>query len=136
MADVSQTPANVRAGTGAVVSHVQAGEAFSAGQPVYLSSTDGKYYKCDANDSSKIGIKGIAVTGASADEDYFVVQTGGECNIGGTTVKGYIYIVSATGGIAPSADLASGWYPVVVGVATDTSGNLELILENGSEAVA
>lgn len=136
MAAVSQTPANVRSGAGAITSVVKAGEAFDAGQPVYLSSSDGYYYKCDADDSSKIGIKGMALTGADAQGDEFVIQTGGKCNIGGTTAAGIIYIVGSGGGIHPAADLASTWYPIVLGFGKDTSGTVEMINKNGSVAVA
>jgi hypothetical protein len=133
MADLTQTPANVRSGTGARIQTATAGEAIAAGDALYQSSD--KWYKCDANDANKIAISGMAVVGASADGDSFVVQTGGKFNIGATTAKGLIYIVSATQGIAPHTDLASGWYPIIVGVADDTSGTLTLVLKNGGYTV-
>lgn len=136
MAQVAQTAANVRAGAAAVTAVELAGEAFSAGQPVYLSSADGKYYKCDADDSAKIAIKGLALTGSDGDGSTFVIQTANECNIGGTTAAGQIYIVGANGGIYPATDLASTWYPVILGTASDNSGTISLICKNGSAALA
>lgn len=136
MAKVTQTPANVRAGSGAITQLEEAGEAFSAGQGVYLNSTNGKYYKCDADDSDKIGIKGLALTGSDGDESRFVVQIGGECNIGGTTAQGTIYVIGDDGDIYPSSDASSGWYPVILGIAVDNSGTLELVCQNGSVAKA
>jgi len=136
MADVTQDPASVRAGTGAITELVQAGEAFDAGTPVYFDDDTGKYYEADADDSNKYQASGIALTGADADGDRFVIQTGGEGNIGGTTIKGEIYILSATAGsggyIAPASDLGSGWYPCVIGTAKNTGGDLEYIFEYGS----
>lgn len=132
MAALTQTPANVRSGAGAVTQVVEAGESFDAGDPVYLSSADGKYYQCDSDDSSKISIKGIALSGSSGDGSYFVVQTNAECNIGATTVQGEVYVVGSGGGIHPCTDLVSTWYPVIVGTAKDTSGTIELICKYGS----
>ena len=123
MADLTQTPANVETASGAAISTVQAGEAFDAGTPVYQLASDGKYYKADANDALKYVAVGIAISGASSD-GYFVLQRGGDINIGATTVKGEIYILSNTAGaIAPHGDLATGWYPVILCIATDTAGN-------------
>lgn len=136
MAAVSQTPANVRSGDGAVTDVVEAGEAFDAGQAVYLNTSDGKYYKCDADDSSKIAIKGLALTGSDASGDQFVLQSDGDCNIGGTTVKGEVYVVGNAGGIHPCSDLASNWYPIILGPATDNAGTIELICKYGSVAKA
>lgn len=135
MADLTQTPANVRAGSGAVTIVQTAGEAFDAGMPVYLNTTDGKYYKADADDSSKYNARGMALTGSDADEDSFVLQTGGPCNIGATTVQGQIYVVSNTAGkIAPSSDTTTNWYSWIVGVAEDTSGTMTLIMRGGTAA--
>lgn len=140
MADISQTPSEVRAGSGAVTELVTAGEAFPAGAPVYFNSSDGKYYEADANDAAKYEASGLALTGTDADEDKFIIQTGGRGNVGGTTVTGEIYILSATAGsggyIAPSSDLASGWYPVIIGIAVDDNGTMDYIFEAGSVAKA
>ncbi len=128
MADLSQTPANVESGAGASTAVVQAGEALEAGMPVYQAST-GKYLKADANDATAYDAKGIALCGASSD-GYFILQTSGPMNIGATTTQGEIYVASATaGGIAPCSDIASGWYPVVLGMATDTSGNITMSIK-------
>lgn len=137
MADLSQTPANVRAGTGAVTELATAGEAFDAGTPVYFKSTDGKYYKADANDANAYNVAGIALTGSSAANGLFVLQTAGVCCLGATISLGLIYVVSATvGKIAPSGDLTSGWYPAIIGVGLTTGGNVQLICKSGTVAVA
>lgn len=134
MADLSQTPANVESGSDAITQRVQAGEALEAGMPVYLSSSDGKYYKADADDSSKYDAIGVALCGASAD-GYFIIQTAGDMVVGATTTQGEVYVVSDTAGsIAPCTDLTTDWYPCIVGIAKDTSGTLKLVLKSGSAA--
>lgn len=62
-------------------------------------------------------------------------MTAGTLTIGGTVVVGTVYVVSATaGGIAPSADLATGWYTTILGVAT-TAAKLSMGLKASSVAV-
>lgn len=122
MADISITAANVKAGSSATrVQLIQAGEAVTQGQPVYLAS-DGKYYQTDANDTSiKSQAKGIAVTPASTD-GYFLMANDGPVNMGATLAVGQIYCVSATkGGVAPYADLTTNDYVTILGVATTTA---------------
>lgn len=120
MADLSITAANVKLGnTDTRVGVFTAGEAITQGQPVYLSSTDSKYYQCDANDgAAKAEAKGIALTPASAD-GAFVLVSDGLLNLGATLTVGQVYVVSTTkGGIAPVGDLGSTHYTTILGVAT------------------
>lgn len=134
MADLTQTAANVRSGSNGAVELVQAGEAgITAGTPVYQKTADEKYYKADADaGSSESDVYGIALMNADADE-YFVVQTEGDINVGATTVTGEVYVLSSTAGkIAPASDIASGWYPSILGTAKDTSGTIDLDISNGS----
>jgi hypothetical protein len=123
MADLSITAANVKLGnTDTRIGVFTAGEALTQGQPVYLSSTDSKYYQTDANDgAAKAEAKGIALTPASAD-GAFVLASDGLVNLGTTLTVGQIYVVSTTkGGIAPVGDLASTNYTTILGVATTTA---------------
>ena len=121
MADMSQTPANVKSGSGAITDLVKAGEAITQGQPVYLSITDGKYYQADANDSAKYNATAVALTPATTNE-YFLIQTAGQMVLGATLTTGSIYVVSGNvGAIAPVADIASTWYPCIVGISITTS---------------
>ena len=129
MADVSITVANVSLRASPSGSVVQVGEAVTAMEPIYLKAADSKYYLGDANDSAMAAVVGIAVTPASADE-YTYMVTAGTIDIGGTTVKGTTYILSATaGGIAPISDLASGMYATILGTASDTTGTIELAIK-------
>jgi hypothetical protein len=133
MADLSITAANVRPGSDAIIRLVQFGENVTAGQVVYLKSSDSKYWKADANAGSSAEVAvGIALTGGSTD-GYGVIQTGGTIIIGATTVKGEIYVLSATaGGIAPCTDLTTGWYPVFLFMATDTTGTGLMAIKVGT----
>ena len=125
MADISQTAANVGIGAASTPTRrVQAGEAVTQGDPVY-SSTDGKWYQCDANDTAaKARCAGIALTAAATDGYFLIAEPGttpGQSlvNLGATLTVGEIYVLSATkGNIAPEGDLATGHYVTVLGVAT------------------
>lgn len=122
MANITQTAANVAAGSSATrVQLVQAGEAITQGQPVYLAS-DGKYYQTDANDTAvKAQAKGIAVSPAALD-GYFLMANDGLINLGATLAVGQVYCVSATkGAIAPYGDLTTNDYVTILGIATTTA---------------
>lgn len=122
MANLTQTAANVAAGSSTTrVQLVQAGESITQGMPVYLAS-DGKYYQTDANDTAvKAQAKGIAVSPAATD-GYFLMAVDGLVNLGATLAVGQIYVVSATkGAIAPYGDLTTNDYVTILGIATTTA---------------
>ena len=122
MANITQTAANVAAGSSATrVQLVQAGETITQGMPVYLAS-DGKYYQTDANDTAvKAQAKGIAVSPAATD-GYFLMAVDGLINLGATLAVGQIYCVSATkGAIAPYGDLTTNDFVTILGIATTTA---------------
>ncbi len=129
MADVTVTAANVVAGN-VTLSKGTAGETITAGQVLYKKASDSKYYLADADaGSAESTVVGIAVTGAILDETVHF-QTSGTIDIGGTVTKGLIYVLSGTaGGVAPSADLASGDYTSILGVASSTT-NIAISLNN------
>jgi hypothetical protein len=126
MANLSQTAANVAIGSRETRTQiVQAGESITQGMPVYLSTVDNKYYQSDANGSATTAqCNGIALTPASSD-GYFVLAlpgTGAKLNVGATLTVGQTYTVSATkGAICPIADLTTGDYPTILGVAATTA---------------
>lgn len=122
MADVSVTAASVVPSTDTQVADGVAGATITAGQTVYLDSATSTYKLADANASSTTAATvGIAMNGASAGQ-YLKVATTGTITPGFTVTTGEIYVQSATaGGIAPKADLASGHYPVIIGIGTSAS---------------
>lgn len=125
MADLTITPADVlRQGTAGVYRAVQFGEAISAGEVVYQSTSDQKYYKADATDATKPASTsqiGIAVSSAAADQQGVVAKSNATLNVGaGVMVAGTVYVSSsnAVGKIAPAADLATAADLSIIGYAT------------------
>lgn len=122
MTDISITAGNVVQGSGAVTEAGTAGETITAGQLVYLDST-GKYLKADADSATPAVRKprGVALNGASLNQP-LVIQKSGDITIGGTLTAGLAYYLSKTpGGLCPVADIASGGYSCVVGLAKSTT---------------
>ncbi len=64
----------------------------------------------------------IAVNNAALNQP-ISYQSSGQITIGATVVTGGIYIVSGTasGGIAPAADVAAGWFTDVLAIAISTT---------------
>jgi hypothetical protein len=123
MADLSITAANVIAGSGATRKVGIAGATITAGQVVYRDSADGKYKLADNNSATAAARapKGIALNGA-ANGQPLCVLTEGAVTIGATLTAGVAYYLSDTpGGICPVADLASGEYPSIIGIAKSTT---------------
>ena len=123
MANLTVTAANVAiGGDTARVRAVTVGEAVTQGEPVYFNPSDSKYYLAEAGDVvAKSVATAIVLTPAAAD-GRAVVATEGLVNVGATLSAGEIYVVSATAGaIAPIADLTTGDFVTILGVATSTS---------------
>lgn len=123
MAELSITAGSVIPGPDADFYRGIAGSTITAGMCCYLDEIDNKLKIADANVSlESAAVKGIALHAASPGQP-LRVQTAGGITIGATVVLATIYILGAggTGGLAPAADLASGWYTSVVGVATSAS---------------
>lgn len=137
MSDVSITAANVIADSGANITTGTAGATITAGQAVYRDANDSNKIKlADANASLTAATAvGIALHGATAGQP-ISYMTSGTLTVGGTVAAGLIYVVSATaGGIAPSADLTTGWYTHILGVGISTT-KMTMGLQSAGVAVA
>lgn len=123
MADISITAASVLAGTGAAVREGTFGATITAGKVVALDATTGKMILAD-NNSATAAVRqadGIALNGGS-DGQPGHMQTSGPITVGGTLTPGVAYYLSDTpGGICPVADVGSGEYAVLLGIATSAS---------------
>lgn len=123
MADISITAANVLAGTNSTRKHGTSGATITAGQVVYLEDSSNTWKLAD-NNSATAAVRtaqGIALNGASSGQP-ITVLTGGDITIGGTLTAGVAYYLSDTpGGICPVADVGSGEYTCLLGMATSTS---------------
>ena len=136
MADLTITAANVGFTAEATVQFqkVTYGETVTQGQPLYLNTADNEYYKADANASSTTAAAaGIAIL-PGGDGEYGIIATSGYIDLGATLAVGQTYCVSATaGGIAPLADLTTGDYPCILGIA-ETTGKLKINIQTSSAA--
>lgn len=123
MADITITSANVIAGAGADTENGTLGAAATAGQVLYKAAADGRWFLADNNSATAEirGPRGIALNGGGVGQPVRVLLSG-PVTIGGTMTAGTEYWLSDTpGGICPRADLASGEYPCLVGIATSTT---------------
>lgn len=123
MADLTITAANVVSGAGAVRESGLAGETITAGQAVYLDTSARKYMKADSNSATAAArqARGIALHAASLNQP-LAVQTSGDITIGATLTAGTAYYLSDTpGGICPLADVGSGEYVCLLGLAKSAS---------------
>ena len=123
MADITVTATSVVKGSGAIINKERvAGETITAGMPVYLKSSDNKWWKSQSDGTAaEADAQGIALHAASADQP-LAVQTGGSITIGATILAGVFYYVSNTaGGICPVADLGTADYVTVIGYGTTTA---------------
>lgn len=122
MSDISITPANVLKGSSAVTENGHAGATITAGQAVYLDTTTNTYKLADSNGAAALRVpRGIALNGASAGQP-LQVQTRGLITIGATLTAGVTYYLSDTpGGICPLADVGTGEYACIIGIATTTA---------------
>jgi hypothetical protein len=123
MADLTITAANVVAGKGAKIEHGKAGATITAGQVVYLDASTNKYGLADSN-SATAGVRAVAgiALHASLANQPIAVHTEGPITIGATLTAGTTYLASETpGGIEPSADVTTGEYPTILGIAISTT---------------
>ncbi|MET4174780.1 hypothetical protein ABIB99_005886 [Bradyrhizobium sp. LA6.1] len=132
MADLSITAANVLPGAGAVTEDGLAGATITAGQAVYRD-TDNSYKLADADAASALirTARGIALNGAAAGQP-LKIQKSGEITIGATLTGGTTYYLSgAAGGICPLADVGTGEYFHIVGIAKSTTVMLLALAYSG-----
>jgi len=123
MADLTITAANVVASSNATRDIGTAGETIAAGKAVYLSSTTNKWMLADSNSATVEARKAtaVALNGASLNQPVSV-QKGGDVTIGAVLTSGTSYYLSDTpGGICPLADVGTGEYVNVIGVAKSAS---------------
>jgi len=122
-ADVTITPASVLPGANAKTTLGTAGATITAGQLLYFDSTAQQWKLADANLSEAAAtVAGLAASGGASGQQIIVVLYDDDLTVGGTlSTSAPIYVLSGTaGGIAPVADLTTGWYarPVLVAKST------------------
>lgn len=123
MADLTITAASVLAGANSRQTDGIAGEAITAGKAVYKSSTTKKWMLADSNSATAEAreAQGIALNGASLNQP-LKIHTAGDITIGATVTAGVGYYLSDTpGGLCPVADVGSGEYVNLIGLAKSTT---------------
>lgn len=136
MADLSITASSVVPSSAARRVTKTAASTITAGQPVYVNSS-GLVAPADANSSATTAtVLGIAEHGAAANQRVSIVTEDPAFVLGATVAIGDVVIASATaGGIAPVADLTTGWYCTVLGVAVSTTAiNLKPVAAGAAKA--
>lgn len=137
MADLTVTAANVVHDVNATYGVGTAGVSITAGQLLYLDANTNTMKLADSITSLAVAsCLGVALHAAASGQP-IKYQTGGDINVGATLAVGTVYVVSGTvaGNIAPAADLATGWFTMVLGVAKSAS-ILTLVLQGASTLTA
>jgi hypothetical protein len=118
MADISITAGSVLPSSAASLASGTAGEAITAGQAVYVDSTDsGKIKLADNDVLAKIGCVGIALNGASAGQPVDYCTRDPQFTLGGTIASGVsVFLTSVPGGIGLVAEVGSADYGVFLGI--------------------
>lgn len=120
MVDITITAANVVCGADPTKEHGIAGATITAGQVVYRDATTRKYLLADSNSATAAvrQPRGIALHGASDNQPLTIQKSPGDITIGATLTAGVTYMLSDTpGGICPLADVGSGEYACIIGIA-------------------
>lgn len=118
MADISITAANVVATATASMTHGTAGETIAQGKTVYKSSTTGKWMLADSNSATAEARVAAQVALCAASLNQPITVGKGKITIGATLTPGLAYYQSDTpGGICPIADVGSGEYVCLIGLA-------------------
>ncbi len=123
MADISVTAANCVPVAGTQVEYGTAGETIAAGKAIYLAAATNRWMLADSNAAGAEArtATALALTGSSAGQPIGLMRSG-DVTLGGTVVAGTAYYLSDTpGGICPVADIGSGEYVCLVGIATTTA---------------
>lgn len=123
MADLSITAANVVAQAGAITDVATFGATVTAGQMIYKDTADASLKLADNNSATAAARTplGMALNGGAAGQPCKFIKEG-DVAVGTILTAGVAYYLSDTpGGICPVADLASGEYPTVIGIAISTS---------------
>ncbi|RUM99031.1 hypothetical protein EET67_05170 [Pseudaminobacter arsenicus] len=123
MVDITITATSVVAASNVTRDSGTAGEAITAGQAVYRSSTTNKWMLADSNSATAEARKatGIALNGAALNQPVTVAKNG-DITLGAVLTAGTAYYLSDTpGGICPVADIGAGEYVCLLGLAKSTS---------------
>jgi hypothetical protein len=133
MADISVTASSVVPGATARRQTKTASVAITAGQVVYVNSSDQLALADNDASATTAAAVGIALNSCAANQPCSYA-TSGAVTFNAVLTAGTIYVLSATaGGIAPAADLASDDYVTILGVASSTTSLTVNIFASGHQ---
>lgn len=125
-ADLSITATNVVPSANAWIQEATSGTALTSGQLVYLDTTDVdskglpklKLSDCNSGTAAARVVDGIVIgsVGSGVPVKYVIYDPALQIAASGLTVNNILISSATAGGIAPSADLTTGWYLTVIGV--------------------
>lgn len=123
MADLTITASAVLASENAGRASGTAGEAIDAGEVVYLASASKKWMLADSDSVTAEARRatGIALNSAALNQP-ITVATGGDVTLGAVLTAGQaVYLSDEPGKMCPLADLATGDYVCLLGLAKSTT---------------
>ena len=123
MAALSITATAVVAGSNAVRDVGTAGETIAAGQPVYYDATTAKWKLADTNSATAAArvATAIALNGAAVNQPVSLHKSG-DLTMNAVLTAGVAYYLGGTAGSSvPVADLTTGDYTQVIGIAKSTT---------------
>jgi hypothetical protein len=123
MADLVLTPSAIIAGLNSAQEHGTAGETITAGKSVYKSATTKKWMLADSNSATAAARQagGIALNGAS-DGQPITVHKSGDLTVDAVLSAGQaVYLSDTPGGLCPLADVGTGEYVCLIGLAKSAS---------------
>jgi hypothetical protein len=128
MADLSITATNVAKGSSGLeqVENGTSGAALTAGDVCYFDTSASTWKLAQADGTAlEAGSGGLAIalnTAPAAGMPITLLKSKGDLSLGAILTVGATYVLSAAAGkIAPIADLATGDYVVLLGIARTTS---------------
>lgn len=124
------TPANVAPGAGATFIDGIAGGALPDGAAVYLDTATNTYKLCDADVLATSLCAGITTHDAATGQP-IRVQNGGDMTLGTMTLAVAYYVGTGAGEIVPVADIGSGDFVSLIGIAISTTVIRIRILNSG-----
>ncbi len=129
MAAYSITAANVLHSSSATIFTGTAGATITQGQPLYLDTVTNTYKLANALTNSPVA--GVAMVGASANQDMVICSRDPNFAPGFTINSGNFVLVGNTAGtLQPVEDRTTGWYVTLMGVGI--GGNRLNFAINGS----
>ena len=136
MANITITASDVAPGANVMQVKGVAGATITAGQALYLDALTNTYKLASATAEDTAVFKGIALCSASAGQPVVIAKNDSDLDLGNQLSVGEVYCVSATAGaIAPVADLVTGNFVSIVGIA-NASDSLYVITDPGTRSTA